>query len=223
VTWYLARSTGLVLLAVFTASTVLGIVTTGVPAGGRVPRFASADLHRRLSILAMLLLVGHVAISVADSYVSISWLDGVLPFAGTYRPVWLGLGTLAADLLIAVTVTSALRYRINPVAWRMVHLSAYAAWPLVLLHGLGTGSDTRRWPVLAFTAACAVAVGAAVAWRISTRSVGSGRGRLGGLVAVPLVIVVVLAVALWTWSGPLAPGWARRSGTPPPVAVGGPR
>jgi len=73
VTWYLARPTGLVLLPVFTASTVLGVISSTPPwPDWGVPRFVATDLHRRLSLLALLPLAGHIAVSVADSFVSIS-------------------------------------------------------------------------------------------------------------------------------------------------------
>jgi methionine sulfoxide reductase heme-binding subunit len=211
VTWYLTRSLGLVLLVAFTAVTALGVVSRTARAGGRVPRFVSTDLHRRLSLLAMALLVGHVAVSVADSYVSISWLDAVVPFVGSYRPLWLGLGTLAGDLMVAVTVTSLLRGRLSPAVWRGVHLAAYAAWPGVVLHSLGTGSDTRRLPVLALTGACVLVVLAAVAWRLRAWPAPLTSSRLAGLAALPVIVVLV---AVWTWGGPLAPGWAKKSGTP---------
>jgi sulfoxide reductase heme-binding subunit YedZ len=212
-TWYLARATGLVLLAVFTAATALGIVSTTVKAGGRVPRFVSADLHRRLGLLAMALLLGHIVVSVADSYVSIGWVDAVVPFAGSYRPFWLGLGTLGTDVLLAVTVTSLLRTRMRPWAWRAVHLATYASWPVVVLHGLGTGSDSRRWPALLLTGACCLVVLAAVAWRLTALPGPITQARLAGLVALP---VLSLLIAVWAVSGPLAAGWAKKSGTPPP-------
>lgn len=212
-TWYLARALGLVLLAVFTAATALGIVSTTTRAGGRVPRFVSSDLHRRLSLLAMSLLVAHILVSIADSYVSISWLDAVVPFVGSYRPFWLGLGTLAFDILLAVTVTSLLRQRLAPAVWRAVHLTTYAAWPAVVLHGLGTGSDSRRLPALLLTALCTLVVLAAVAWRLRAWPQPLTLRRLVGLATLP---VFTLLVALWAWTGPLAPGWAKKSGTPPP-------
>jgi sulfoxide reductase heme-binding subunit YedZ len=213
VTWYLARATGLVLLVVFTASTALGVVSATTRSGGRVPRFVSTDLHRRLSLLAVVLLAAHIAVSIADSYVSIGALDALVPFVGSYRATWLGLGTLATDLILAVAVTSALRHRMPPLAWRAVHLSVYASWPAVVLHGLGTGSDTRRAPVLVLTATCTLVVLAAAGWRlVAGRPSPLGLPRMAGLAALPILAFVLV---VWTMGGPLASGWAKRSGTPP--------
>ena len=51
---------------------------------------------------------------------------------------------MASDLLLALTVTSLLRSRISYRAWRVLHWTAYACWPVALAHGLGTGTDTSR-------------------------------------------------------------------------------
>ena len=48
-----------------------------------------------------------------DSFAPISLIDAIVPFAGSYRPFWLGLGAIAFDLLLAVTITSLLRRRIG--------------------------------------------------------------------------------------------------------------
>ena len=213
-TWYLARATGLVLLVVFTAATALGVASATATAGGKVPRFVATDLHRRLSLLAVVLLAGHIAVSVADSYVSITWVDALVPFVGSYRPAWLGLGTLATDITLAVAVSTALRHRIPPLVWRAVHLSVYAAWPAVVLHGLGTGTDTRRLPVLLLTAACTLVVLASAGWRlVAGQPRPLGLPRLAGVAALP---IAGLLIAVWAVGGPLAGGWSKRSGTPPP-------
>ena len=170
-------------------------------------------------MLALVLLVGHIVASIADSYVTITWLDAVVPFVTTYRPLWTGLGTLACDVLLLVAVTSALRHRMSPRAWRAVHLSAYAMWPLAVLHTLGTGSDVRSAPVLLLTVACTAAVVAAGAWRLSQLPGLSPRLRLAALLGVPALLVVT---AVWAWAGPLAPGWAKRAGTPQPAPSSAP-
>ena len=89
----------------------------------------------------MAFLALHILTSVLDSFAPISLLDAFIPFAGSYRPFWLGLGAVAFDLLLAVTITSLLRQRIGFTSWRAIHWLTYASWPIALVHGLGTGSD----------------------------------------------------------------------------------
>jgi predicted ferric reductase len=188
--WYLTRSFGLVLLVLFTATTALGILSSTAESGGRVPRFVATELHRRLSVISVLLLAGHIVASVADNYVVITWTDAVVPFAGSYRPLWLGLGTLACDVILLVVLTSFLRHRMRPGLWRGIHLAVYAAWPVVVLHGLGTGYDARSTPVLLLTLACTGLVLGAVAWRLMLLP-GPTRGlRLATVVLLPVLPLV---------------------------------
>lgn len=162
--WYLNRSTGLVVLALLTATAVLGVLATG--RGGRVlPRFVGQALHRNLALWSVVLLVVHVATAVVDSYVDIRWWQAVVPWVGaTYLPLWLGLGTLALDLLLVVTVTSLLRARMRHRTWRLTHLLAYAAWAVAVGHGLGIGTDLRTagWERSAVWASVALVAGIAV-------------------------------------------------------------
>ncbi len=113
----------------------------------------------------MLLLGIHVTTLLADPYAQLRLVDLVLPFAGAYRPVWLGLGTVALDLIVALVVTSLVRHRLGLRAWRAVHWLAYAAWPVALLHALGNGTDAGQWWLRGTAVACAAAVLAAVLWR----------------------------------------------------------
>jgi len=134
-------------------------------------------VHRNASLLAVGLLTIHVLTLLADPYAQLRLVDVVLPFAGAYRPVWLGLGTLAADLLLAILATSLLRYRLGLRTWRAVHWLAYAAWPVAFLHALGTGTDAGR-PWLRGTAfGCAVVVAAGLAWRLSAPQLSTVDGR----------------------------------------------
>ena len=102
-----------------------------------------AGLHRNLTLLALVFVAAHVVTTVADGFAPIGLLDAVVPFVSPYRPIWLGLGAVAFDLLLALVVTSLLRARIGYRSWRVVHWLAYAAWPVALVHALGTGSDAR--------------------------------------------------------------------------------
>ncbi|WP_432535152.1 ferric reductase-like transmembrane domain-containing protein [Kineococcus arenarius] len=160
--WYVARASGLVLLPLFTAVVVLGVLTRGRrrPAGS--PRFATLALHRSLALAALAFVAVHVGSVVADSYVDVTLVDVVVPFASGYRPYWTGLGTLALLLLAALIGTSLARVRLGQRAWRGVHALSWVFFALTLAHGLGAGSDTRTWWGLALSGACAVAVALAV-------------------------------------------------------------
>jgi predicted ferric reductase len=149
----------LVALPLLTVSLVLGIVGAGRGASERWPRFTVAALHRNIALMSVLFLTVHISTAIIDPYAGIGWLDAVLPFRSVYRPFWLGLGTVALDLMLAVVVTSLLRPRINLRVWRAVHWAGYACWPIAMTHGLGIGGkDSGLAWVLSLNVSCAAVV-----------------------------------------------------------------
>lgn len=106
--WYLTRSTGAVSLLLLTLAIVLGVVDVERWSSPRWPRFVLDSLHRNASLLALAFVVAHILTSVLDSFASISIADALIPFVGSYRPFWLGLGAVAFDLFLAVIITSLL-------------------------------------------------------------------------------------------------------------------
>jgi sulfoxide reductase heme-binding subunit YedZ len=165
--WYFARGSGLVTLVLLTIVVALGIGARSGRTAFGLPRFAVNLLHRNAALLAVVLLCGHVLSLLLDSYAQLRLIDLVLPFAGSYRPFWQGLGTLAFELVVAIVVTSLLRRRIGAPAWRAVHWLAYLCWPVALLHGLGNGTDNGTWWLWTVSLTCAAAVVAAIGWRLS--------------------------------------------------------
>jgi sulfoxide reductase heme-binding subunit YedZ len=209
--WYLARGTGAVSLVLLTAVVVLGILGSVRFAAPRWPRFAVDALHRDLSLLVVIVLAIHIITSVLDSFAPITLLDGVIPFLTPYRPLWMGLGTLAFDLLLAIGITSLVRRRLGYSAWRAIHWLAYASWPIAVLHGLGTGSDIKQWWMLGLTVLCVMAVLVAV-WTRIARVSGANAGLRAP--ATALAVITPIGLAIFTLAGPLQRGWARRAGTP---------
>lgn len=209
--WYLARGTGAVALVLLTASVVIGILGSLRVSAVRWPRFAVDTVHRDVSLLVIVLLIVHIATSVLDSFAPISLSAAVIPFISSYRPLWLGLGALSFDILLALVVTSLVRRRLGYQRWRAVHWLAYASWPVAVLHGLGTGSDTKVWWMLLLTAACLAAVAAAVWVRISRAEPAYAGLRTP---AFALSVIAPIGLVAFTLLGPLEHGWAKRAGTP---------
>jgi methionine sulfoxide reductase heme-binding subunit len=209
--WYLTRSTGAVALLLLTFAIALGVVDVRRFSTPRWPRFIVDSLHRNVSLLAMVFLALHIVTSVLDTFAPISLVNAFIPFTGSYRPFWLGLGAISFDLLLAVTITSLLRQRMGYASWRAIHWLTYASWPIALLHGFGTGSDVKSTWLLALSIACLAVVLAAVLTRAIAGWPENLRLRsaaLGGAGAFSLLLL------LWLPGGPLGSEWARRSGTP---------
>jgi len=165
--WYLGRGTGLVALVMFTLTMVLGITTRSGRQALGLSRFGVADLHKTASLAGVGLVATHVVTLLFDPYAQLKLVDLVFPFLAAYRPFWLGLGTLAVDLVVLVVASSLLRHQIGPKVFKGLHWLAYALWPVALLHALGTGTDAGTVWFRAVALGCLLAVGAAVGWRTS--------------------------------------------------------
>ena len=214
--WYLTRGTGIVALILLTLSVALGVANVRRAQTANVPRFVFDSIHRSGSLLAVAFVLVHIATSLLDGYAPIQLFDVIVPFRSAYRPLWLGFGAVAFDLLIAVALTSVLRRRLGYRAWRATHWAAYACWPVALLHGLGTGSDTKTVWMLGITAVCVIAVIVAVVARATEGWSADGWPNHAGarMTAILASAVIPLGLLVWLPSGPLAAGWAQRAGTP---------
>ena len=165
--WYASRATGVVTLLLLTAVLLLGILVNRHGRLPGLPSFAVTGLHRNVSLLAVAFLAIHVITAIVDPYVTIGLAAAVLPFVSGYKPFWLGLGAISLDLIAALIVTNLARARMSRRAWRGIHWLAYAAWPLAVVHSLGSSPDARSGLVLGVLTGCVLAVAFALAWRLS--------------------------------------------------------
>lgn len=164
--WFVSRASGLAILVLFSAVVVLGVAIRPGTAPRRWPPLVPAELHRILALFSVAFLALHVVTAILDPFVTIGWAATVLPFASPYRPLEIGLGTLAVDLGGAVLVTSLARGRLGYRAWRAVHWLAYLAWPMAFVHSLTAGTDLRIWWVALIEWGSAAAVATAVLARL---------------------------------------------------------
>ena len=165
--WYASRATGIVALVLLTAVLVLGILVNRQGRLPGLPRFAVTSLHRNISLLTVAFVAIHVISAVLDTYVHIPVSAGVIPFASGYERLWLGLGAISFDLMLAMIITSLLRGRLNRILWRAVHLLAYASWPVALAHSIGSSKDLQHGWMLDLGIACALIVAGAIIWRLA--------------------------------------------------------
>ena len=166
--WFLNRGTGFVLLGVLTVTVLLGVLAARGRAGSLLPAFVSRSLHRNLSLFGAALLVAHIATAVLDEFVDIRWWHAFVPWGAEYEPLWLGVGTLATDLIVAVLVTTAVRTRLGLGAWQRIHQLAYLAWTLGLVHGLMIGTESgETWALIGYSAT-ALVVAVAVLVRLAS-------------------------------------------------------
>ena len=208
--WFVDRSAGEVTLLLLTAVVVLGIVRSSTPRAA--PQLVEG-LHVNVALMAAIFAGLHVVAAILDPYAGLGPPDALVPFISAYRTTWLGLGVVSAYLYAATVVTSWPARRFSRRVWLWVHRVMYLGWVLALIHSFGTGTDARNEVFLILNVVAVVFVlvaflGLRVAegWR-TLPALWAGLG--------VLAVIVVAGVAIWALSGPLQPGWARSSGTPP--------
>ena len=179
--WFVARGSGIVSLILFSVVACLGLLTVARAQSTWWPRFLTVEVHRSLALLSVAFLAVHILTAVLDPFTHLGLFAAVLPLASTYRPVQVGLGVISLYLASAMIVTSLLRDRIGHATWRLIHWSAYAAWPLAVVHSISAGSDgTAPW-MLVVSGVCVFAVGTALFYRLQVGD--TNRGRLPAVAA----------------------------------------
>ena len=168
--WYTTRGAGAVTLILLSVVVVLGILSTLRVQTPSWPRFLTTGLHRNLALMTLVFLALHIVTAVVDPFTNLGWGAALIPFASSYRTFWLGLGVISFELLLAIVLTSLVRGFIGHRAWRAIHWLTYAAWPVGVVHGIGTGTDTLSAWMLAITAGCVAGVGVAVVLRVTSGS-----------------------------------------------------
>lgn len=138
--WYVARASGIVAYLLLSTSVIVGTLMSA-RAKFTWPKFAVEELHRFLTILTATFVVLHGCALLLDRVVPISLTQELVPLAAPYRPLAVGLGTVAAELMAAVGLTNMFRDQLPRTVWRRVHYLTIGVWVFASLHGLLAGSD----------------------------------------------------------------------------------
>lgn len=147
--WLTSRAAALTAFFVLAAALVTGQAMRSAMFEGAMRNRDLSNLHRFLTVCWVPLVGLHVLAITLDAVARVSPIDLVVPFRVNYAAFAIGLGTIGFDLLIVITVTSYLRRRLDPVAWRWLHRLSYLMFALFALHALLAGTDFSRPVVLA--------------------------------------------------------------------------
>lgn len=164
--WIAARVTGMVAFGLMTATMLFGLLLAGRGRPGWARPADIVDLHKTLSLGALVMTGLHGVTLVLDHAVDISITALLVPGLVPYRPLWTSLGVIAAWLALGVHVSFSLRKRIGPKTWRKLHYATYGAFALATAHGLAAGTDSGRPWAIAIYAGAVGSVAGATAWRI---------------------------------------------------------
>jgi methionine sulfoxide reductase heme-binding subunit len=138
--WYFARSAGIVAYLLLSSSVLLGVLMAG-RTRFTWPRFAVEEVHRFLAILTGVFIALHGGSLLLDRVVPISLAEELVPFTSPYRPLAVGLGVCAMELVAAVGITNALRSHLPYATWRKLHYLTLPTWLLASVHGVLAGTD----------------------------------------------------------------------------------
>jgi len=181
-----------------TSAVLLGMTMSSRRRIERWPRIAVEDLHRFVAFAAGTFVVIHIGAIAIDAYLPFSLKSLILPFVSRYRPAWVGLGIVAAELMLAVAISNRMRNRALPYAtWRKLHYATFGVWATATIHGLGSGTDRSTIWLVTIEVAAVGAVLGVLAWRVLQRRVRAG-GDVGYIpvaaASAAAAAVVVLAV-----------------------------
>lgn len=203
ITWDVARAGGFVAYGLVTISVVLGLMLSLRWRTTAWPRWATNDLHRYVTLLALVFIGIHTVAVWVDPFMAFGPAEVFVPLVSHYRPMWVALGIVASYLTAAVWLSERVQKRVGYAWWRRFHYLTFGIYVLATVHGIGTGSDTRTgWAIGIYVGSVLL-----VATLLALRLLGPAphltpRPRIAALAAG-----VILVGAVWTALGPLRPGW----------------
>jgi len=163
--WYTTRATGIVALLLLTLVVTIGTLVANRIGGTFVGRFELNELHRSISVVAMLFLFIHILTTVVDSYVSTGIISAFVPMTSAYKTIPIAIGAVSFDLLLCVWISSLLKVRIKNESWRFIHWFSWLAYASAIVHAYMSGSDTHNGAGLMVVAGCAGTVLIVALWR----------------------------------------------------------
>ena len=132
---------GVFTLIGLSASVGLGLVATDRMFLNPGHRVFIQSAHRAASFGAVAFLVIHITTEILAQRVHL--LDAVIPFLSPFRTFYIGLGTIASDLVLLLVITGIMRGRFNASGkawrWRAIHYTSYASFVFGVWHGLLAG------------------------------------------------------------------------------------
>ncbi len=164
--WIEARASGLLAFSLLTLSVIAGLVLKSRPFGTTLKPATVTDTHRFLALLCLGATGIHGIALILDSTVHIGIAGLLIPGLVPYRPLWVGIGVVAAELMVLVFASFSQRKRIGTKNWRRLHWATYGIFLAMVVHGAKAGTDTTQPWALAMYLGAIGAVGTATAWRM---------------------------------------------------------
>lgn len=141
--WHLSRSMAFVAFGLLWLSMVFGLLISSKLAPLWPGGPTAFELHQHTGLLGLAFALFHGLILLGDHYMSYTLVQILVPFTSTnYRPQWVGLGQVGLYLMMLVGLSVYVQQWIGKRMWRLIHFLSFMLFVLVLVHGLGSGTDS---------------------------------------------------------------------------------
>ncbi|WP_019121237.1 ferric reductase-like transmembrane domain-containing protein [Brevibacillus massiliensis] len=144
--WQTIRVLGMVSYLLLFTGICLGILYS-MPFWKGKTKAALYKYHSSATVAGVFCGIFHAMLLVIDLHMPFSWKEILIPFASRNEPLWNGLGTLALYGMLIITFTTDIRTKLKKNVWRAIHFCSYPAFIAALAHGMGAGTDTKRFPI----------------------------------------------------------------------------
>jgi DMSO/TMAO reductase YedYZ heme-binding membrane subunit len=138
---------GVFALIALCGSVALGLIATDRMILHPGHRIFVQSAHRAASFGAVAFLIIHIVTEILAQRVHV--LDAFVPFLSPFRTFYIGLGTIASDLVLLLVITGILRKRFTAHGgawrWRAIHYTAYLSFVFGVWHGLLGGRPGKPY------------------------------------------------------------------------------
>ncbi|QYR22726.1 ferric reductase [Paenibacillus sp. sptzw28] len=142
-TWQIIRVLGLASYSLLFMGVSLGLIYSMPFLKGKRKALVY-KWHSTATNAGLILILGHIIFLLIDTYVPFTWKGIAIPFSAGKDPIWNGLGTIAFYGVVLVIVTTDFKAFMSNGLWRSIHMLAYPVFLLAMVHGLGSGTDSRN-------------------------------------------------------------------------------
>jgi predicted ferric reductase len=156
--WVASRLLGFLAYVALSGSVVYGLLLSTKLLDAIAHRPISFTLHKDLAAFGLALAAIHGALLGLDRTVPSSLAQLVVPFATSYRPVWVGVGQISLYLMTVVVASFYARQRIGQRTWRLLHYVTFLSFAGATMHGLLAGTDAAPWSHWTYAGSTAVVI-----------------------------------------------------------------
>jgi sulfoxide reductase heme-binding subunit YedZ len=156
--WLTSRIVAFLAYLALTGSVVYGLLLSTKLLDAIAHRPITFTLHQDLASFGLGLAAIHGTLLALDRTVPASLAQLAVPFATSYRPLWVGVGQLSFFVMAAVIASFYLRRRIGQRTWRLLHSVTFLSFAGATVHGWLSGTDSGSWGRWVYLVATAVVV-----------------------------------------------------------------